>query len=123
MTEPVDDATPTVRTISGTVTYRERVALPPGAVVTVRVLDVSRADAPATVLAAGAFAVEGQVPVPYALTVDAADVGEQAMVTVWARLRSAVGTWQTDTHNAVLTRGAGDSAELVVRRIGDGVTG
>lgn len=38
-------------TVTGTVTYRERIALPPGATVTVRLQDVSRADAPAEVLA------------------------------------------------------------------------
>jgi Type III secretion system lipoprotein chaperone (YscW) len=36
--------------VSGWVSYRQRVALPPGAVVTVRLSDVSRADAPSTVI-------------------------------------------------------------------------
>ena len=39
-----------IRTVTGTVLFRERIALPPGAVVTVRVNDVSRVDAPASVL-------------------------------------------------------------------------
>lgn len=122
MTEPVDETAPVdrpltaLRTVTGTVTFRERIALPPGAVVTVRVVDVSRADAPATVLAATAITVEGQVPVPFTVTVDAADVDERASISVWARLRSAVGVWQTDSHTAVLTRGASDTADVVVRR-------
>jgi putative lipoprotein len=38
-------------TVSGTVTYRERIELPPeGVVVTVKVEDVSRADAPAVTI-------------------------------------------------------------------------
>ena len=38
----------TTATVTGTVTYKERIALPPeGVVVTVKVEDVSRADAPA----------------------------------------------------------------------------
>ncbi|MDQ3175872.1 MAG: YbaY family lipoprotein, partial [Acidobacteriota bacterium] len=37
-------------TVTGTVTYRQRIAMPPGAVVEVSLLDVSRADAPAVVL-------------------------------------------------------------------------
>ena len=96
--------------------FRERVALPPGAVVTVRVADVSRADGPAVILAQNAFEVAEQVPIPFELAVDAADVDERADIAVWARLRSAVGTWVSDTHTPVLTRGAGDTADVVLRR-------
>ena len=38
-------------TVSGSAAYLQRIAMPPDAVLTVRVEDVSRADAPATVLA------------------------------------------------------------------------
>jgi putative lipoprotein len=106
-----------VRRVTGKVTYRERVALPPGAVLTVRLSDVSKADVPAVVLAQTAVEVTGQVPVPYELTVDSADIDDSASITVWARLRSDVGTWMSDTHTPVLTRGAADVADLVVRRI------
>jgi putative lipoprotein len=68
---------PTLHVVSGTVSFRERVALPPGAVVTVRVADVSRADGPAVILAQNAIEVAGQVPVPFELAVDAADVDER----------------------------------------------
>lgn len=56
-------------TISGTVTYRERVALPPDAVVTVQVNDVSLADAPAVLLAEATIVPTHQVPIPYAVAV------------------------------------------------------
>ncbi|MGH8823149.1 MAG: YbaY family lipoprotein [Jiangellaceae bacterium] len=112
-------AQPAVRVVSGTVTFRERIALPPGAVVTVRVADVSQADGAAVVLAQNAIEVTGQVPVPFELAVDAADIDERADVAVWARLRSAVGTWVSDTHTPVLTRGAGDTADVIVRRTPD----
>lgn len=120
---PVDDpsdsaptAGPTLRVVSGRVSFRERIALPPGAVVTVRVADVSRADGPAVILAQNAIAVLGQLPVPFELAVDAADIDERADIAVWARLRSVVGTWVSDTHTPVLTRGAGNTADVVVRR-------
>ena len=106
-----------IRTVTGTVLFRERIALPPGAVVTVRVNDVSRADAPAFVLAATAIPVEGQVPVPFSLSIDAADVADTASISVWARLRSEVGTWQSDAAYPVLTGGAGDTADVLVRRL------
>lgn len=109
-------AGPALRVVSGTVSLRERIALPPGAVVTVRVAEVSRADAAAVVLAQNAFEVTGQAPIPFELAVDAAGVDERADIAVWAPLRAAVGTWVSDTHTPVLTRGAGDTADVVARR-------
>lgn len=58
------------RTLSGTVTYRERMALPPDARVTVQLQDVSRADAPAQVLGETVIAPPLQVPVPFRLEYD-----------------------------------------------------
>jgi putative lipoprotein len=43
--------------VTGSVTYRERIALPPTAVVKARLVDVSRADAPAELLAEHAIVV------------------------------------------------------------------
>jgi hypothetical protein len=63
--------------------------------------------------------VAGQVPVPFELAIDAADVDERADIAVWARLRSTVGTWVSDTHTPVLTRGAGNTADVLVRRTTD----
>lgn len=58
------------RTLSGTVTYRERMALPPDARITVQLQDVSRADAPAQVLGETVIAPPVQVPVPFRLEYD-----------------------------------------------------
>ena len=56
-------------TLTGTVTYRTRQALPAGTVLDVRLLDVSRADAPATPLARAVVVTAGeQVPLPFSLT-------------------------------------------------------
>jgi putative lipoprotein len=108
---------PAVLRVTGTVTYRERITLPPGAVLTVRLSNVSKADAPAAVLALTAVEVAGQVPVPFELSVDSADVDDLAALGVSARLRSEVGTWISDTHTPVLIQGSGDVADLVVRRV------
>ncbi|MHC6802504.1 YbaY family lipoprotein, partial [Vibrio antiquarius] len=43
----MESAEASMKTITGTVAYRERIALPPNAVVTVALEDVSLADAPA----------------------------------------------------------------------------
>jgi uncharacterized lipoprotein YbaY len=55
--------------LRGTVTYRQRSALPAGAVVTVEFVDISRADAPATVMASQTIKTQGeQVPIPFFLS-------------------------------------------------------
>ncbi|MGE0463921.1 MAG: YbaY family lipoprotein [Vicinamibacterales bacterium] len=55
--------------LTGTVAYRTRQALPAGAVVEVRLVDVSRADAPADVVARQVLVTKGeQVPVPFSVT-------------------------------------------------------
>jgi uncharacterized lipoprotein YbaY len=61
-------------TIRGSAAYRERMALPPGAVLAVALLDISRADAPAETLAEARIPIEGQVPVGFALPYDPARI-------------------------------------------------
>lgn len=91
-------------TVTGEATYRERIALPPDAVMTVRIEDVSRADAPAPVLAEESYPAEGrQVPLPFAVEVPrAALVGA---ITTSARVRIEDGDgrlmWITDTRTPV----------------------
>ncbi|AFV99765.1 hypothetical protein BAR24_07950 [Gluconobacter oxydans] len=58
-----------LKTLSGTVTYRERMALPAGAVLLVRLEDVSLADAPAKVLAESWQQIQGMPPLSYVLHV------------------------------------------------------
>jgi putative lipoprotein len=107
-------------TITGSVTYRERIAVPPGAVIEVQLLDVSRADAAATQLSAQRFALQA-VPFDFTLAYDPALIDERmtysvsASVTVDDRL-----VWRTAQHNPVLTRGAGDEVEMLLTRIAAG---
>lgn len=72
--------------IAGTVWYRERIALPPGAVVTVRLNDISRADAPATVLAEQAIAPDHGVPIPFTLRVERSALDDRSEYAVSARI-------------------------------------
>lgn len=62
-------------TISGTVSYRERIALPADAVVHVQLLDMSVWEMPPPVLAEEKFTLGNrQVPVPFELKVDPAKI-------------------------------------------------
>lgn len=90
--------------VTGSIAYRERIALPPTAQIEVRLDDVSRADAPATSMATQSFASEGkQVPFAFTLTVDRADIDPRHSYAVSARITDADGKLMfiTDTRNSV----------------------
>ena len=90
--------------VTGSIAYRERIALPPTAQIEVRLDDVSRADAPATNMATQSFASEGkQVPFAFTLTVDRADIDPRHSYAVSARITDADGKLMfiTDTRNSV----------------------
>lgn len=93
-------------TVSGNVLYRERIALPPGAVVIVEVRDVSRADAPSVRLAEQRIEPEHQVPIPFSIEVPAAAL--EGVVTAGVAARIEVDgelAWISDTHHPVATDG------------------
>jgi putative lipoprotein len=107
-----------VAMVTGNVTYRERIALPPGARVTVRLLDVSRADAPAEVLAEQVIVPTTQVPVPFSLQYDPARIDARHRYSVGARIEVEGKLWfVSDTHNGVITEGGPSEVDVVVRRV------
>ena len=73
--------------VSGTVTYRERVAMPDNAVLTVQLQDVSRSDAPAQRIAEQRIVFAGrQVPLTFDLHYDAARIDPKHTYSVSARI-------------------------------------
>ena len=77
--------------LTGTVTYLQRIALPPDAVVTVRLLDVGLADAPSVTLAEQTIRPEGRnVPIPYALSYAPDRVDARHRYVVRAEIRDEV---------------------------------
>ncbi|SEK61298.1 putative lipoprotein [Variovorax sp. YR750] len=105
--------------VSGTVTYRERIALDPAAEIQVQLLDVSRMDAPSVVLAEQRIKANGrQVPFAYELKVDAARIDPRMRYAVSARIsRGDQLLFINDTQYSVLTQGGGTSADLVLVRV------
>lgn len=110
--ETVTDSAPTV---SGTVTYRERIALPDTAVVEIELQDVSRQDVRARVIARQRITRPGQVPVSFEIAYDPEQIDERMSYALHAQI-SAQGKllFVSDTHTPVLTRGAGRQADLVL---------
>ena len=91
-------------TVTGSITYRERIALPPTAQVEITLADVSLADAPARTLAQQAFTADGrQVPFAFSLTVDLRPLDPRHSYAVSARISDASGRLMfiTDTRNSV----------------------
>lgn len=84
--------------ISGVVTYRARVALPAGAIVRVRLEDVARQDAAATVIAETETVTAGeQVPIAFALDVELADLPEHARLALRATVEVEGRPWFVTT--------------------------
>lgn len=87
-------------TLNGVVTYRQRIALPPNARVTVTLSDVSLMDVAAPVIAQTELDTAGrQVPIPFALDYDSAKIVPRHNYAVSARITDASGKlmWITDT--------------------------
>ncbi len=118
--------TPVTTTVSGTVTYRQRTALPPGAVTTVQLQDVSLADAPATILGEQQIAMDGKsVPVPYVIAYDPAAIDPRNTYSVAARITDAGGKllFISDTMIPVITRDSPTAdVEIVVVPVAGGDT-
>jgi putative lipoprotein len=95
-------------TVSGVVMYLERRALPPEAVVTIRLQDISRADARAILLGEQRIALDGrQVPVPFEISYDPAAIDERMSYAVSARIELGDQLLMiSDTVHPVITRGA-----------------
>ncbi len=60
----------TAGTMQGTAAYRERIALPADAVFKAQLQDISRADAPATVLGRSTLVLAGQPPLRFEIAYD-----------------------------------------------------
>lgn len=107
-------------TISGTIMYLTRIALPPQATIHVELQDVSRADAPAVVIAKEMFALGGrQAPLPFTLKFDPAKIDPKHAYSVSARVM--IGTelkFVTDKSYAVLTQGNPSKVDLILKPAG-----
>ncbi|AZD33945.1 Lipoprotein-related protein [Pseudomonas chlororaphis subsp. aurantiaca] len=101
--------------LDGEVFYLQRIALPPAATLSVSLQDVSLADAPAVVLAEQKGSVKGQVPLPFHLSYDPAQVKPGHRYSVSARIELAGKLlFVTTEHNGVKLDGS-DPQPLKIR--------
>ncbi|APR52299.1 hypothetical protein CA223_13005 [Sphingomonas koreensis] len=114
---PMSDSNETM--LTGTVTYRERIALPPDSRVIVTISDVSLMDAPSVTIAQNQITTAGQqVPISFAVSYDRARIQPGRTYAVSARILDKRGqlAWITDTRNPLPPPGQSIELWLVQAR-------
>lgn len=111
--------------VSGTVTYRQRSALPSTAILTVKLVDVSRADAASITIAEQRIETAGkQVPISFDMAYDRSKIQERNRYAVQAEIRDGGRLlFITDTSYSVITQGNPRSVEITVVPVGGGNPG
>ena len=102
--------------VSGTVTYRERLALSPAAKLVVELRDVSYADAAAPLIARQTISGPGQVPISFRLEYNRDDIDARNTYAVSARIIEADErlAFTNDTAYDVITRGSPSRVEMLL---------
>jgi putative lipoprotein len=83
-------------TLTGEITYRERMALPPNAQLRVRLIDTTRPGAPPAVEAAGAIASHGRVPLTFTLNFDDGVIDPEHDYALLVEISAAGELWFTN---------------------------
>ena len=102
-------------TIVGAVVYRERMMLPPEAQIEIQLQDVSRADAPATILAVVNMAADGAPPYPFAIDYDTSRIDERMRYALRATIHSGDRLMFTNTD--YIDPFSASPVEVLVRRV------
>jgi len=106
-------------TVRGEVTYRERIAVPPGAQLEVLLLDVSRADAPSLTIGGVTLSNIGQPPYPFEIAYRPDQIVSSHQYVVRARLmHEGRLLFTTDQAYPVITAGHPTEVQLVLKRVG-----
>ena len=101
--------------LEGSVLYRERMMLRPGTQVQVQLEDVSKADAPATVIARVTLTPEGAPPYPFALEYDQGQIDRRGRYGLRATISSGDRLLFTSTE--YIDAFAGPPVEIMVQRV------
>ncbi len=110
---------PSPGTITGTLAYRERVALPADAAIDVKLQDVSQQPAAAKTIGESIFAPNGQqVPIPFQLSYNPADVNPAHTYQVRANISINGKTmFASTTAYPVITKGAPSQVVMMLQQV------
>lgn len=104
-------------TIEGNVMYRERMMLPQGSRVEVKLVDVSRADAPSVTIASTEIADAPASPIPYKLTYDPKLIDARGRFALQATIfHGDQMLFTTTTHHPALGKDE-TSTDIMVQRV------
>ena len=105
--------------VSGTVTYRERIALSPGATLEVQLRDVSLQDAASRLIAEQVIQNPGQVPIKFKIEYNRDNLDPRNTYAVQARIKESDGrlAFINDTAYDVITRGNPDNVDMLLVRV------
>ncbi|MCI0388404.1 MAG: YbaY family lipoprotein [Acidobacteria bacterium] len=112
------NSTPSAQsTVTGTVTYWQRMALPPNAEVIVKLVDVSRQDVPAITLGEQRIPANGkQVPFSFEIAYDATKINPASTYAVQARIvQGEQLLFISTTSHQVITQNRPSQIEIVVQ--------
>lgn len=87
------------KTVSGKIFYRERIALPPEAKLTVQLLDISKADAPSSTIAETRIESAQGSPIPFAINFDTAEIKPGHTYALQARITAGDSLWFINDQN------------------------
>jgi uncharacterized lipoprotein YbaY len=105
--------------ITGTISYLQRMALPPNAMIQVQLLDVSLADAPSQVIAEQSYTLgQRQMPVPFSLSYDSSKIDEKHSYSISAKI-TLDGTLRfiSDKSYPVITRGNPSTVDVILKQV------
>lgn len=102
--------------VSGSVTYRERIALTEGATLIVELRDVSLQDAAAPLIARQTISDPGQVPIKFKVEYNRDDINSRNVYSIQARIEESDGrlAFINDTAYEVITRGNPSKVDMVL---------
>jgi putative lipoprotein len=106
-------------TVTGTVSYRERVALPADAVVEISIVDASLADSATKVVASANVPAAGrQVPLTFDIHYDSRSIEQRHLSIIRANIRSGDQLlFASDVVRGVITQGNPTQVDLVLSRV------
>ena len=102
--------------VSGSVTYRERIALTSGARLVVELRDVSHQDAASKLIASKTIEDPGQVPIEFELGYERADIDPRSVYSIRATIYEVDGrmAFTNDMAYEVITQENPDSVDMVL---------
>jgi putative lipoprotein len=110
-----------VATVSGTVTYRERMALPETARVEIQILDVTNEDAEPSLVSEKLVEAPGQVPIAFSIAYDPRSIDPTHTYALRVKIRVGDELWFASPFDLrVLTAGNPTRAEIVLDGISAG---